>query len=246
MTTVPNIDAEQLATSLRQLGKTATDDIGAAINEAVLAAVTLFSVQGSGVMIADQENSLRYVAASGESSRVMEQTQTEAGEGPCVSAFVTNELVTTADLRADERWPAVRPTFVRHGVISVLGVPLRLGGVPVGSLDVYRDHPHQWDESERAALARYGDVVETVLGTALAAHRADELADQLQYALDYRVVIERAVGFLMARRRLDAVQAFDQLRRHARSHRRKVADVARELLETGSLPAAGTPERPRD
>ena len=52
----------------------------------------------------------------------------------------------------------------------------------------------------------------------------------------YRVVIERATGFLMASERLDAVQAFDRLRQSARSSRRKIGAVAEELLRTGRLP----------
>jgi AmiR/NasT family two-component response regulator len=117
-----------------------------------------------------------------------------------------------------------------------MGVPVQLGGVTVGSLDVYLDRPHRWDDSERAALSRYSEVLETTLGAALTARHASELADQLQYALDHRVVIERAIGYLMADRRVDAVTAFDQLRRVARSGRRKVAEVAQHLLDTGALP----------
>lgn len=79
-------------------------------------------------------------------------------------------------------------------------------------------------------------MLETTLRSLLAPRRSDELARQLQYALDYRVVIERAVGYLMAARRIDAVTAFDLLRRNARNRRRKVADVAGALLESGSLP----------
>ena len=126
--------------------------------------------------------------------------------------------------------------FLQHGVVAVLGVPVRLGGVPVGSMDTFVDRPHDWDAAEAAALERYADLVESTLAAALAAHRAGELAGQLQYALDYRIVIERAVGYLMARRGVDAEQAFNELRAAARSQRRKVADAAQYLLDTGSLP----------
>jgi GAF domain-containing protein len=235
---MPNINSQRLASSLRRLGKPADEDIGVAVSEAVQAAVALFQVRGSGVMIADEENTLRYVTASNGTSQVMEEAQTETGEGPCVAAFVTNQPVTTEDIRVDGRWPAIRETFSRHGVVAVLGVPVRLGAVPVGSLDVFLDEPHAWDESEQAALERYSNVIEATLGAALAAHRAGELADQLQYALDYRIVIERAVGYLMAQRGVDPVRAFDLLRRNARNQRRKVAEVAQYLLDTGSLPPA--------
>ena len=72
--------------------------------------------------------------------------------------------------------------------------------------------------------------------TLLATERAEEVAGQLQYALDHRLVIERAVGYLMASRRLGAVEAFNTLRSAARSHRRKIGEVAAELLDSGSLP----------
>jgi GAF domain-containing protein len=232
---VANIDPQLLAASLRQLGAVAGHDISSAVDEAVHACVALFGVTGSGLMIADEQSDLHYVASSDGPSHVLEETQSEYGEGPCVEAFVHNRVITVNDVGADVRWPSIRGTLVDHGVVAVLGCPLRLGGVPVGSIDVYCDEPHDWDDSERAALSRYSDVVEATLTAAMAAHRAGEIAGQLQYALDYRVVIERAVGFLMAQRGLASVPAFDLLRRAARTQRRKIAEVAEELLETGKL-----------
>jgi AmiR/NasT family two-component response regulator len=107
--------------------------------------------------------------------------------------------------------------------------------VPAGTIDVYLDHAHDWDNSERDALTRYSDIVESMLTAAMAAHRAGEVAGQLQYALDYRIVIERPVGYLMARRGSDSVAAFNLPRRSARDQRRKIGEVAQELLDTGAL-----------
>ena len=70
---------------------------------------------------------------------------------------------------------------------------------------------------------------------ALQAHTAGELAKQLQYALDYRVVIERAVGYLMAKTSTDAVSAFNVLRDAARSRRTKIGVIAERVLESGGL-----------
>jgi transcriptional regulator with GAF, ATPase, and Fis domain len=230
-----NIDPEMLASSLRRLGAAADHDIGAAVDEAVHACVDLFRVHGSGLMIADEQNTLHYIASSDGPSHVLEEVQSETGEGPCIDAFVHNRTIATDDVRADQRWPAISGTLTAHGIASVLGCPLRLGGVPIGTLDVYRDEPYHWDESEHAALARYSDVVESTLTAALAAHRAGKIAGQLQYALDYRIVIERGVGYLMAQRGLDSVAAFNLLRRAARDQRRKIGDVAQGLLDTGRL-----------
>src|SRR5690348_7448500 len=231
-----NIDPDLLAASLRRLDTDGGSDVARALEETVHACVALFRVTGSGVMIADEHNSLHYVAASDGPGRVLEIVQSEVGQGPCVEAFVTNVVTVSEDAATDPRWPKVNGILAEHGIRAVLGVPVRIGGVPIGTLDVYRDRPYHWDDSERAGLSRYGDVIETTLTAAMAAHRAGALADQLQYALDYRVTIERAIGYLMASRQLDATAAFDLLRRTARSNRRKVADLAQHLLTHGTLP----------
>ncbi|MFC7272962.1 GAF and ANTAR domain-containing protein [Paractinoplanes rhizophilus] len=231
-----NIDPEVLAGTLRRLENAGRGDVAEAVGEVVHAAVDMFGVTGSGLMVADEQHILHYVAASNAPSKIMEEAQSTAGEGPCVAAFVHNRVVRADDLRAETRWPRIRDTFLRHRVVSVLGVPVRLGGVPVGTLDVFLDRPHEWDDTEASALQRYADLAETILAAALAARRAGELAGQLQYALDYRIVIERAVGYLMAQRGTDAEQAFTVLRAAARSRRRKVAEVAQYLLDTGNLP----------
>ena len=78
----------------------------------------------------------------------------------------------------------------------------------------------------------------TTLTAALKAHAAGELAGQLQYALDYRVLIERSVGYLMAQSDVDSVTAFNRLRRVARGRRTKIGTIAEQLLTTGRLPSA--------
>jgi AmiR/NasT family two-component response regulator len=79
-------------------------------------------------------------------------------------------------------------------------------------------------------------VIGDLLAVSVARHRSDELAAQLQHALDYRVPIERAIGYLMATEGLGSVAAFGRLRSAARNARRKVVDVAREVLEGQPLP----------
>jgi GAF domain-containing protein len=230
-----DIDADALAASLRRLHELDDDDVLRALDQTIAACVDLFGVSGSGLMIIDEQNALRDVISSDGPGRVLEKVQSETGQGPCVDTFVLDTMVSTTDIGTDDRWPASREPIAEHGVHAVLGVPVHVDGLAVGSLDVYLDHPHDWNDSETSALLRYGRVVEATLRAAMLARQAGELADQLQYALDHRVVIERAVGFLMAREGVGAVEAFNVLRRAARSHRRKVADVARELLETRAL-----------
>ena len=235
-----SIDAAALAESLRRLATTGQghDGIVGALDQVLDACVDLFTVDGAGILVADDQNILRYVAASDGPGRELERTEAEAGEGPCTSAYVSGHVITSSDVTTEtERWPTLARAMADLPVRAVLGTPVRIGGVPVGTLDVYRKKAHAWDDSEVAALARFAEVVATTMAAAVEAHTAGELARQLQYALDYRVVIERAVGYLMAKEALDPVQAFNTLRTSARSRRTKIGEVAEHVLAHGALPA---------
>jgi GAF domain-containing protein len=236
-----SIDRDALAASLRRLTDRGHPDgnLRAALHEVTEACVDLFGVTGSGIMLADEQHICRYVAASDGPGRVLETVEGETGQGPCTEAFVLGHPVSVADLATESRWPELAAAVGPLSIHAVLGVPVRLGGVIVGTLDVYRDEVRPWDDSEHVALARFSTVIATILTAALSAHEAHELAGQLQYALDYRVVIERGVGYLMARDNVDAVIAFNRLRRAARSTQTKIGDVATHLLETGQLPTDG-------
>jgi GAF domain-containing protein len=231
------VDANNLAASLRRLQEApARMPLRDSVQQVIDACVQVFGVSGSGLMIADDQSVLRYAVATDGPGRQLEDVQLESGDGPCVQAFVRDEIVVSEDLAKDERWPQVAAKVGPLGVHGMLGVPTYLSGLPVGSLDVYVDQPHNWDRSEQRALRSYADVVGSLMEAALTAHQAGELAGQLNYALEHRVPIERGIGYLMARDRLDHADAFNRLRRSARSARRRIGDVADELLRTGRLP----------
>lgn len=72
--------------------------------------------------------------------------------------------------------------------------------------------------------------------------RAETLAEQLQAALNSRVVIEQAKGRLAGRLGLDMDQAFALLRDHARTTNQRLTDIARHVIDN---PAADFPASPR-
>jgi len=230
------IDPAALARSLARLAAGDHPADYSSLQAVAEACVGIFGVTGSGIMMADREGVPRYVAATDGPGRILEQAESQTGQGPCTEAFVTGEVVPVADVAVEPRWPELRAMLAGHGIHAVLGAPVRLGGITVATIDVYRDHPHDWDEGEQAAIARYSDVVGTTLAAALAVNDAQALARQLQHALDYRVVIERGVGYLMARDRIDDVTAFGRLRRAARNTQTRIGQVAERLLDTGRLP----------
>jgi GAF domain-containing protein len=228
---VAQIDEKALRSSLQRLREAAFDaDVVAVMKRTVDAVHGVFGYGGAGIMFITESGDLAYVAASDEAGRQLEEAQASVGQGPCYESYVYAREVVSSDVHADSRWPDMRDRLSAR-VRAVAGVPVLLGGSPVGTLNVYRDEPVEWDASDVNALTAYGGLVAEVLAAALAAQRHSAVADQLQYALDYRVVIERAVGYLMGTHRLDAVTAFDALRKQARDSRRRVADVAAEVLD---------------
>lgn len=231
------MDADALATSLRRFGEeSARRPLRDSIEQVVDGCVQVFAVTGCGLMIADDQSVLRYAVATDGPGQQLEEIQLESGNGPCVEAFVRDGVVVTEDLASDSRWPEVAARVGPLGIHGMLGVPVHLSGLPVGSLDVYMDKPHTWERAEQRALRSYAEVAGSLMEAAITAHQAGELADQLNYALEHRLPIERGIGYLMARDGLDHPDAFNRLRRSARNARRRIGDVAEELLRTGSLP----------
>jgi ANTAR domain len=108
----------------------------------------------------------------------------------------------------------------------------RSWGGPIGTLDLFTATPRAWDDSEVAAAHAYAGMVASLLGSAAAAHASSRLANQLQTALNSRVLIEQAKGVLMASEKVDAQTAFTRLRRQARNTSRPLPEVARDIIDT--------------
>jgi signal transduction protein with GAF and PtsI domain len=121
-------------------------------------------------------------------------------------------------------------------VKSLLCVPVEGPAGPAGTLVVVRRPDRPWPAQEAESLITYAGVVATLLRAAAGSQRSAQVIDQLEYALHHRVVIEQAKGILMERERLDAAGAFDRLRKAARASRRRVSEVAAEVVAGHPLP----------
>ena len=227
-----SIDRDALAMSVARLEGVDPVDTGldAALELAVAETDELFEVDGAGLMLVDADGVLRSTTASDRPGGMLESLQEQFGEGPCVDAFLKDGPVLADDLGADPRWPSVGPLAAGDGVRAVLGVPIDLREGPVGTLNVYAAQPHRWDDGDVAAIQAYTRVIASLLRSAVKAHVSGKAATQLQQALDHRSLIEQAKGVLMERRGLDQQAAFELLRSKARSTRRRLDEVAREVV----------------
>jgi GAF domain-containing protein len=218
-------------------------DLAGMLEQAVVAAKQLFEVDAVGIMLADADGRLRWASASDPLAQALEDNQETFAAGPCLEAFTSGRPAVVGDAILEPRWGEVTLAFVELQIRSGLSVPVQLSGGPIGTLDVYAAAPGGWDATEVSALQTFAGLVATLLGTAAKAERSGRLAEQLQVALDFRVLIEQAKGALEELERLDDQQAFIDLRQATRSSRRQLPEGPDGTVV--SLPRRrGGPSRP--
>lgn len=192
--------------------------------------VDLFEVDAAGLMLADQAGGLRVVGSSSEESRMLELFEVQNGDGPCLDCYRAGDHVSEDDLQSARRWPLFGPEALNAGYRSVFAVPLRLRTDVIGALNLFSSQPAALDDTALGLCRALADVATIGLLQQRTMEASRVLAGQLQTALDSRVVIEQAKGVLAERAGKDLGEAFEILRRHARSHQLHVAKVARGFL----------------
>jgi GAF domain-containing protein len=194
--------------------------------------VELLGVDTAGVLLADENDQLQTVASSHHHIELLELFQAQHDQGPCVDAHHTGELVSAPHLEdAAKRWPEFVGRASAVGVQSVHAVPLKLHNHVVGALGLFGHDTGPLPDGD-LVLAEHLAAATTVALLHLRAQRSSQvIAEQLQHALNSRVIIEQAKGLLAERHRLPLDEAFALLRKHARSHGQRLITVARETIE---------------
>jgi GAF domain-containing protein len=207
-------------------------DVQAALEELTARIAVVLGLTGSGVSLCRGDR-LEFDTGLGGAAAELEKVQQRTQDGPCVTAFRTGVPVTVSDLVTHGRWPAYEQAAAEVGIHAVASIPLKIGDRSVGALNLYAAEPREWHPDDVAAAAVMGDMATGYLLHASAHKQQVELADQLQHALDHRLVIEQAKGMLAARHETSPDEAFERLRRHARSKGVSVHAVADAVVSLG-------------
>jgi transcriptional regulator with GAF, ATPase, and Fis domain len=198
-------------------------------------AVQLLGASAAGVMLADPRGELRVAAASTEEAGLLELFQLQNDQGPCLECFRTGRPVTTTDLAGPaQRWPRFAQAAVQAGFVTVEALPMRLRDQVIGALNLFRAEPGSFDEADLRIGQALADVATIGLLHERNVRRRETVAEQLQAALNSRVVIEQAKGKLAERLGIDMDRAFTMLRNHARTTNQHLTDVARDFVTSGS------------
>jgi hypothetical protein len=194
--------------------------------------VDLFELSAAGLLLADAQGSLGVAASSDEEMQLLELFELQHAEGPCLDCYRNGSAVRCDDLaREGERWPVFAPEATSRGFGSVYAVPMRLRADVIGSLNLLSADTHGLDADDLVAAQALADVATIGILQHRAAEEHQLLAEQLQYALTSRVLVEQAKGVLAEHATLDMDTAFAALRRYSRDHNRRLVDVAQDVVQ---------------
>jgi hypothetical protein len=209
--------------------------------------VQLLSASAAGVLLAAPDGELRVAAASSGLTGLVELFQIQNDQGPCLDCFRTGRPVAAVDLGGPgQPWPQFAAAATGAGFRTVQAIPMRLRDEVIGALNLFGDGMVPFSPADVRIGQALADVATIGLLQERTARRREIAAEQLQGALNSRVIIEQAKGKLAERLSLDMDASFKLLRDHARNSNQRLTDVARDFVESATAdfpPAAGRSHR---
>ena len=215
----------------------------AGVVDVCTAAVAALPVGGAGLSAMSRAAASHPLCSTDDISERLEELQLMLGEGPCVDAFLHGSAVLTPDLLTGElqdRWTVFADAALEAGARAVFALPLQMGAISPGVLDLYADVPTVLDAEELADALAFADLATLLLLDA----RIDETGAPAGGALaggapadrgfedlgGYRAEIDQATGILTVQLGVGIDEAFVRLRAHAYVQGRRLADVAADVV----------------
>lgn len=229
-----NMREKELVETFVELADTLVDDYDVIdmLYRLVARCARTLDAADAGILLPNEARKLEVVASTSERSHLIGLLQLDENEGPCVDAYRTGHLVTVDDIAGTrDRWPAFAAAAGDLGYQSMHAIPLRLRAETIGSLNLFGDRPGPLTADDAVAARGLADIATIGILHERALREADSERLQLQHTLDSRVIIEQAKGVLAQTDQVDMDEAFHRLREHARNSRRKLSDVAREIID---------------
>jgi hypothetical protein len=200
------------------------------------AAVSGTGVSGAAVTLMSSTTRRDTVHASNRIAHELEECQLTLGQGPCVDAFMLGSPVLAADLHTDKylrRWQAFAPAALSCGASAVFAIPIQVGAIQFGVLDLFRTGAGPLTAPQLADALAFADVACVLMldGTAGVHPEVGELAWQSGDPGAHQAHVHQATGMILAQLGTTAEAAFARLRSYAFAHERRLGDVARDVVE---------------
>ena len=208
-------------------------DLEVALTELTGSVTAVLGLCGSGVTMAD-DGRLRYVTTVTLAAGELERDHARQHPCPCRDAYASGEVVRVSDVRLESaRWPEFAATATRLAVAGVAAIPMRLADQIIGSLNLYSTQPREWSDGDIAVASVLADVATSYVVNASKLRQQEQLSEQLQEALETRVVIEQAKGITSHQQAVTIDQAHQRMRRHARNNHASLRLVAEAIVGVG-------------
>ena len=170
----------------------------------------VLGLSGAGVTLV-HDGQQRFVTAAVEAIATLERAQETWQKGPCVDAVASAAPVAVADIAAgdaSERWPEYTIAAKTAGIQAVAGIPMLAEGEAIGAVNLYDSQPRNWSAEDLRVATIFASIATGYLIHASSAQQQQRTAEQLQQALNTRLIIEQAKGVLATQRETTVDDAF--------------------------------------
>jgi GAF domain-containing protein len=230
---VPNPDTlldslERFATAL-----TSGYGIGDVLHNLTEEMAEVLDLTGAGVTLV-HDGTQRFVTAAVESIASLERVQEKWQKGPCIDAVASADPVAVPNIAAGdahERWPDYVIAAKTAGIQAVAGIPMLAEGEALGAVNLYDSQPRNWSAEDLRVATIFASIATGYLTHASAARQQQRTSEQLQQALNTRLIVEQAKGVLAAKRETTVDDAFQMLRKYARDNRARIHDVSLAVVK---------------
>lgn len=195
------------------------------------AAMIATGTDGAAIAVALAAAPRETIFSSSQLASRVEELSLTLGEGPCVDALVGGPslIPDLGNASCTSRWPAFAPDAVLAGVRAIFALPLQIGAIRLGVLDLCRTEPGELDHEQLLDALLLADTASAVLldtgpGVPATPGRIPEPAG-LQHP-----EVHQATGMVSVQLGLSAALALIRLRAYAYAHERRLRDVARDVV----------------
>jgi hypothetical protein len=189
-------------------------------------------VDGASICVLGLDRQQSTIGASNPLAARVDALQLELGEGPRWDAVKSSAPALCSDLASDsdQRWPLFTRAVLDLGVGAVFALPMRMGNVVVGTVDLYSGSPQQLD-GQQVSLAVFMADHLSATAAQIATVAADDL-DSVEHPIApfLRREVHQATGMIQAQLDTTSTIAFARLRAHAFQTDRPLDLVARDVV----------------
>jgi hypothetical protein len=221
----------RVAQILSRIADRSVDGIGLT-ERLVTACAEALPVTGVGLVLMTEAGPAGTVAATDGPAAIMEDLQFTLGEGPCVDSSRTGRPVLQPDLSQSGpgRWPGFCDGALEAGIRAIFAFPLRVGGIRLGVLDLYRDRPGSLSDGELTEALSFADAATAILLHLQAHGSADGDGHGSIPMIEDRAEVHQATGMISVQAEVTLAQALVLLRARAYAAERPISSVARDVV----------------